>query len=353
MLGYDPSIPPPTKRIIRFDASAIKDSACFRKFWLTVVEGYKEKQTNHDTHYGTCFHKCAETIERTGGDVNAGVQAAVTCWRDAEPYLYIKPKKKYLNVGHLTMACNLYGQQRQVNSIFTTLEYHKNPDTGEPLVEQKFSIPVYEDEHYLFLLQGTIDGIGFIKGGCNVIPDWKTTASYEQEEYFEGYKLSPQMLTYFYGLWWYLKHYPDSSISRVLRGKALAVFIFGAFLSAGKIVEFGKSPLLWFGEDDVLLFEKKLAELVDLVMDYATMLKDPASPFSLPPPDGMLNGACVSPTGFKCKFFAACAARTSQGGGGDKMTRHILDSTFKKKEYKPFEFGGGHVAPAKDGETKQ
>lgn len=346
----EPTLPPAKKRIIRFDASSIKDSACFRKFWLTVVEGYKEKLTNHDTHYGTCFHKCAETIERTGGDVQAGVKAATDCWRDAEPYLHIKDKKKFLNVGHLTMACNLYGQQRKVNSIFTSLEYHKNPDNGEPLVEQKFSIPVYEDEQYLFLLQGTIDGIGFIKGGCNAIADWKTTSSYAQEEYLEGYRLSPQMLVYFYGLWWYLKHYPNSPIARVLGTKALAVFIYGAFLSAGKIVEFQRSQLLWFGEEDVNYLEVYIHNLIRFVLRYLGTL----SPDRLPPPDGMLNGTCVSPTGFKCKFFNACAARTAQGGGGDKMTRHILDSTFKRKEYLPFQFGGGHVAPTKeDGETKQ
>jgi len=214
-----------------------------------------------------------------------------------------------------------------------------------PLVEQKFSTPVHEDEEYLFLLQGTIDGIGFIKGGCNAIADWKSTGAYDIEEYLTGYRLSPQMLTYYYGLWWYLEHYPNSPLAGMLKEKALAVFIYGAFLSAGKIVEFQRSQLLWFGREDVSLFEAKLQQLVGAVKYY--LKKD-----TLPPPEGMMNGACVSPTGFKCKFFNACATRTAQGSGNDpdKMTRHILDITFKKREYKPFEFGGGHAT--KDGETK-
>jgi len=201
----------------------------------------------------------------------------------------------------------------------------------------------------LFLLQGTIDGIGFIKGGCNAIADWKTTGSYDVEEYLEDYRLSPQMLTYFYILWWYLKYYPESTLSGLLKDKAIAVFIYGAFLSAGKIVTFERSKLLWFGKEDVELFEKKLKELVETTKFILNYNKD--FPGTLPAPDGMINGACVSPTGFKCKFFNACATRTNGGAGDtDKMTRHILDITFKKREYKPFEFGGGHAA--KSGETK-
>mgnify|MGYP003394161140 CR=1 FL=1 len=327
------------KRIIRLDASAIKESHCFRKLYL-LQQGYREKKLNNDIHYGTCFHKCAEEYERTGGDEAAAVMAAQELWREQESSLFVKPSKKYLTLAHLTMACQMYIQQRKSNTIFTGIDYLKSPLDGIPLVEQKASVPLYEDDSLLILLQGTIDGICRIKNGCVAIADWKTTASYDVEDYFLGYKLSPQLKTYYYLLDYYRRNYPSSPLGQLLGQEQIGAFIYGAFLSAGAIVKFERSQLFWFNKQVMDDYEEQLQGLVIKIRANINAY--------LPSAEGSFNGTCVGPTGFKCKYFGACAAE-AQMNGSSELVYHYLNSNFKKVDYKPLEFGGGN----KNNKTKE
>ncbi len=329
-----------SKKIIRINASAIKESKCFRYLWLQAVEGWTEGKLNNDMYYGTCFHKFPETMELTNGDVAISCLAAQDLWRVKEDSLRIKDNKKFLNIAHLTMACQFYAKERLSNSIFTGIEYLKNPIDGSPMVEQKFSIPLYEDDNLLILLQGTIDGLAKVRGGCHCIVDWKTTSAYNHEEYFTNYLMSPQLKTYYYALEYYRTNYPDKPIGRVLaecKGQ-MGAFIYGAFLSAGKIVEFKRSEIFWFNQEVMLEYERQLMSLVGKLVEFnrsGQTLED-----SLPPAEGSFNGACVSPTGYKCRYFQACSAEV-QMNGSPALVRHVLRQNFAQREYSPLDFGGG------------
>lgn len=319
------------KQIVRIDASCIKESSCFRRLYLIAIEGYRERKLNNDIHYGTCFHKCAEVLELTGGDMPRAVLAAQDLWREKEATLYVKSTKKFLTLAHLTMSCQMYCQQRTTNNIFTGVDYLKV--AGVPLVEQKASIPIYEDDGLLILLQGTIDGIVKIKNGCVAIADWKTTASWDVVEYFQGYKLSPQLKTYFYQLNYYRTHYRSSPIAQALGDGQIGAFIYGAFLSAGDIVKFEKSEIFWFNKTVMEDYQHKLNLLVNKIR---TAIECGV----LPPADGSFNGSCVGNTGYKCKFFNACASE-AQMNGSSALVYHYLNSNFKKTPYTPLDFGGG------------
>ncbi len=330
-----------SKKIIRINASAIKESKCFRHLWLQAVEGWTEGKLNNDIHYGSCFHKFAEMMEITNGDISISCLAAQELWRSKEEGLYIKDTKKFLNIAHLTMACQFYAKERLSNSIFTGIEYLKNPVDGSPMVEQKFSIPLYEDDDLLILLQGTIDGMAKIRGGCHVLPDWKTTTAYNQEEYFSTYLMSPQLKTYYYGLCYYRDNYPDSPIGQVLaecKGQ-MGAFIFGAFLSAGKIVEFKRSEPLWFNPGVMDTYRRQLQLLVSRIVDHhkESLI---VGPDFLPLPEGSFNGACSTFTGLKCRYFRACSAEV-QMNGSPALVRHVLRQNFAQREYNPLDFGGG------------
>lgn len=336
------------KRIIRIDASAIKDSKCFRYLWLNAVEGWAEPKLSNDIHYGSCFHMFAEQMEITNGDAAVSLAAAHELWYSKENELHVKEKKEHLNIAHLTMACHFYAKARLSDSIFTSIEYLRNPIDNSPMVEQKFSIPLYEDAELLILLQGTIDGMAKIRGGCHVIPDWKTTSAYNPDDYFAGYKLTPQLKTYYFALDYYRENYPDSPIGRVLSDSKgqMGAFIFGAFLSSTKIVEFKRSELFWFTSEVMRVYKILLMELVAKIVKQVA-----ANNGALPLAEGSFNGSCVTYTGFKCKYFTACAAEVQQGGS-EALVQHVLSKNFAKREYLPLSFGGGDNKPKVTNEEK-
>jgi len=320
-----------TKKIVRIDASSIKDSSCFRRFYLTTVEGYCNRGINNDIHYGTSFHKCVEEAARNPNNKFIPIKAAMDTWNEKESELIIKDTAKFLDLTHLTFACQRFLDQ--YDSIYEGLEIITKSDNSL-MIEDKFSIPLYEDNNLLILLQGTIDSIVKIRGGCICIGDWKTTRSYNFDEYFSVYKLSPQLKTYLWALLWYKKNYPNSPISNLLEGRGqIGCFIFGAFLSAKEIVKFKRSEIFWYGEDSMLEFEHNLLNLV-------SKIKDTIRQNILPIAEGSFNGSCVSYTGYKCKFFNACAAQT-QLNSTPEIIKHVLSSSFIKREYRPLEFGGG------------
>lgn len=327
------------KRIIRIDASSIKDSHCFRKIWLQVVEGYKEQGLSSDVHYGSCFHLNVEVTEQTGNIVQ-GVMAAQQLWSDKVAELYVKKNKQHLTAAHLMQACKMYGEERLCNSIFTDVEYLTNPvDPTKKLLEQKMSVPLYEDDNLLILLQGTIDGLVKLRNGCICIADWKTTSSWDKDAYFEGYKMSPQLKTYLYGLHYYRDNYPNSPIGRLLRSSPgeIGAFIYGGFHSATKIMEFARSDIFWFTEAQMDEYTEKLNDLVDRIVAHVGLHKDG----SLPIAEGSFNGSCILYGNNRCKYFSACSAEV-QMNSSPAMVRHVLDTKYEKREYRPLEFGGGH-----------
>ena len=306
------------KTLIKFNASAAKESSCLLRTWYTVIEGYTSKQTSNDVIYGSAYHKFEEILERTG-DEKKSILAAQD-FMIGKDY-HTKPKKDHLNIGHLTLSCRDKIDYNKSNQ--DSFEILKDTN-GEPLVELKFAIPYYVDDFYEVLLCGTIDKIGKFKNGCYALGDIKTTSTWSTKSYFDSYKLSPQLLFYLYAIHWYADNFPDSIFGEI-RSNNIGVFIDGVFLKASGKTSFERSSVIYYKQED--LDEFKL--LLQLTIERLLI----AHKLGVPPNrEGMLNGACNTLYG-TCKFFDVCSAP-------DKIAReYILKNNFNKKEYDPLTFG--------------
>jgi len=327
------------KKIIRVDASALKGSACMRRLFLTCVEGYRSPKESNDLLYGTCFHKCVEVFAKTGNQSQAFMEA-VTHWDENIEKCEVKYNAKYLNKEHLISTLMRYFLEARTNDIFTRCSYFKLGK--ETLAECKISIPMYSDSNVDILLQGTIDGIFQIEGGCPCIGDWKTTRAKNPADYFYGYKMSTQLRTYFYAVTWYLENMPEHPLAVAFKSAPrLGTFIFGAFLSSDG-VQFQRSQIFPFSKADMFLYERLMRKkLGDLLEAYENFRVSDGKVY--PHPEGMINGACQEVFGSYCSFYDACSSSVGLGDNADplQLFEAILNNRFTKRDYTPLDFGGG------------
>lgn len=328
------------KTIIRINASLIKSSSCGRFLTLTHL-GYSTKGIANDMVYGSAFHKFDEVYCITKDEKQALI-AGMEYFSNAEKSgeMFYKDKKKHLNGPHLFLTMSRYLAEKKsgkdILNDYTVLTLH-----GKVMVEQKFSLKVYEDEQYIVLLQGTIDKLAELhKGNFICIPDWKTTSSWDVEDYFIGYKQSVQLRTYVYAVLKLAAQHPDREASKKVlqRGGVLRAFILGAFLKQPQGVEFHRSEIFKFSQRDMVHYELMLNNLVKEIV-YNVRQFDTTG--NLPMEEGMMNGACNAPFGGVCKYFGACSAVVGMDGDNtDRTILGILNGQMEKKEYRPLQFGG-------------
>ncbi len=200
-----------TPKIIHLDATAFSGSSCIRRLFYQVVEGYTTKLKYNDLEFGTATHLFKAEI-RKGAEISflLGLQRAKTYYKN-KPML-IKKDKSYMTEGFLMSVCNeYYIKYGEGKDDFKPIFVDK-----EPLVELKFSIPVYTSDKLIVFLSGVIDEIGKFSNGCYAIGDLKTTSVWDVEKYFKGYQLSPQMLFYRYMLEQHARLYPKSIFAEIL-----------------------------------------------------------------------------------------------------------------------------------------
>ena len=318
------------KKIIRINASALKNASCLRRLWLDVIEGYKPQKNGNDIEYGQSFHKFTRALSE-GKDLPSAMQEAHEHFNNTPMYIVKSGQwsKNWLNIGHLTMTCHdfytkIWSQPKQMG--FELLR-----ENEIPLTEKQFSIPIYSDSEYDVLLQGTIDLIGRIDGGAYVFGDYKTTTFWDKEAFFLPYKMSTQLATYTYALRYHADHYPESIIGRMLdNGRRLGCFIYGVFLSKDKPSEFIRSDVWFYPQQWLDEYEMSLQFLVKRLLNHTKLVDELYMDRidSLPVKEGLLNGACRGEFGM-CKYFNACASPD------DRSFDAILRGDFIRQEYKP------------------
>lgn len=304
------------KRIIRIDASLLKESDCSEKVNNTLVLGLRSALNNNDIEFGSAFHLFVSTMKR---EKNEGIalNKAREFFRNKQ--MYVKPKKQYLTENYLIKVCLSYWQDVGERDDFETLVVD---DVG-PLVELKFSIPYYSDDDVEVLLVGTIDDICKARGGGYAIRDYKTTSSWDVSEYFKPYKLSTQLMFYRVALKKYAEMYPSSIWFDVNRFNP-ACFIQGVFLKGKDAFEFHRSEMYHFKEERLFEFELLLNNKVNEILK---MIKG----HTVPQKDGLINGACGNWNG--CKYSVLC-------GASDEVARgHAMKNNFVVWEYDPSKFG--------------
>lgn len=322
------------KKIIRIDASALKDAACIRRLFLNIVLGYRTKKLSNDLLYGSAFHYCVEVYDRTQ-DTNQALAAAIGLFNSEIDNYVIKDSAKFLDVGHLTNTCLKYFREVKTNSIFTSIEPLLKNVT---LTEEKVSIPFYADAKVIVLLEGTIDGIVKIINGCPAIKDWKTTRAHDRRDFFDAFSMSVQLRTYLWMLQWIIKNKPDCELSRKLTEfPKIGCFIYAAFLTPSG-AEFERSRVFMFGNEEMTEYESLLLEEVECLVG-AYLCYDTTG--ALPLAQGMINGTCKT-YNTQCKYFNACSSCVNTQEGEDKgeLLKRTLDNHFIKVPYLPLTFGG-------------
>lgn len=324
------------KKIICIDASSLKRSSCGLRMFLSVVEGWTSPKLSNDLLYGTCFHMVAEHYAKTEDAFNS-VEAALKHWDKNIGDCSVKYTAKYLDKEHLHRTLLHYLTALKTNDIFTRCPYIKIE--GHVLAEMKFSIPIYTDADVDVLLQGTIDGIFQLDGGCPCIGDWKTTRAKDANEYFYGYKMSTQLRVYLWAVQWLLKHYPDSQVAQAFKkAPKIGAFIYGAFLTKDS-VDFQRSQVYTYGKQDMQRFDSLLkTEVAKIVTNYKNFAHNGRYPL----PEGLINNSCQEVFGSYCSYYGACSSCVGvQTVDEVALFESVLKNNFVKKQYLPLEFGGG------------
>ena len=310
------------KTIVQIDASSLKKSHCFLRFYRQVVQGYKTRELFNDIEYGSAWHIFRQVLAETS-DPDGAVKAAQDYFnqKTIDPHFIFKKSKEFLNVAHLTLTCKTYLDKFGVSKSFGNFE--PLVVNGKPLVEQTFAIPFYSNEQVDILLVGTIDEIGKLDGGCYGIGDDKTTSQWDREGFLEQHSMSGQLLFYLYAIQWLGKEYPDSIFNEMSKNR-IGCFINGVFLSAKGTTEFQRSRIFFFEEERLIELEITLEYLKNRII-YASRLGGLTR-------EGIYNDTCHGKFNLPCEFIGSCKAPTVDA------REKVLSNSFIQAPYEPLMF---------------
>lgn len=337
------------KTIIKISSSALKDSGCDVRYDETVNRGLVEKLPWNDTFYGTCFHKFAYVMAMTDG--NFAMANAETMNKFRKTVTRIRDKKEHLTEKHLINTCIQYWTE--IEAARTDFEpllhselcyYCKGTNIVElngekcdcnkceagirtvPIAEFNFSIPVYEDEDFIVLLEGTIDRMGKIKNGAYCIRDFKTTSSWDYKKFLGSFRSSSQLKLYLWALKKHAAENPGSVLDGITKFPMMA-FIDGVFLKSAKETEFHSEGFQfkdWEFEEIESMLLDKAKQIVELKVKGDLKQKIY--------PTGKITGLCY--TGFYCKYFDVCHALDAT------VKKHIINNNFTHRPFDPLNYDG-------------
>ena len=175
-----------TKEVFILDASALTKATCIRNLFWTIIQGYRERLPSQDIVYGAAFHKFAELLEKTDGNIAIALKAAKNIFQPRN--FIVKDNKDFQTPEHLTKTCMDYYLKKwlPVREEKSTDDFKVFRVNGQPLVEYKFCIPFFSCDLFEILLAGTIDKLGqFGSKGVCAIGDYKTTSAWTKSSYFD------------------------------------------------------------------------------------------------------------------------------------------------------------------------
>jgi len=317
---------------IYFDASALKNSSCFRNFWRIAVEGWRkigdETARGHAMAYGSGIHKFLEHIYK-GGTKKDALQLALDYYTPWNVTLNLNNAYEFRTSANLLKVCNQY-YQRFIHTLdnnipmldFIPLEDSK---TGIKQVEYKFQIKIWENDKYVLYLCGTIDLICLYEGYDILLVDHKSTSSKLNEQFFIPFEWDIQ--TMLYSKVWRetnnLASYPPVLINGIFVKKPTIKNSKGGIFDG---VEFDRSPVIEYDDARMDAFTVWLNSRIKSIIYY---LENESNP-SINPIDNYDMAACKSIYG-NCQFFNICKlpAEFQQGA---------LEGSFEIFKYNPLCF---------------
>lgn len=305
------------KTIIKLNASGMTHTNCPFRFWNTMVEGYYAGVNSSKMVYGIGVHKYIDTMFKNKGHIGLARKAALAEFnkpkRDDKKSMWYSEEKHFLAVCY-----NTWEEWIMKDSQLDTVELAD----GLPATEVTFSIPYYEDEWVIVFLEGTVDRIAKVKGGCYVINDFKTTAQYNPKEYLDKYRMSGQMRFYILFLKLMGELYPDSPLGKIGLTDVRAC-IDGIFLKSSPAETFYQRSDV-FPYNDIPKFRAALDATIQRLSGWVREKKEGKELLKT----GILTGGCEGKWSL-CTFFNVCQAQD------EKIEKLLLERDFKKKPYEP------------------
>jgi len=335
------------KQTIKINASSLILSRCVLQWHRVIVQGYKSKVEGASLRYGVAAHEFIDSMMKSKGRMDIAYVNALKEFDkpkiDKAPFLsdrnhfiglcnslwvsYIL-KDKSFEILEIKSKCWWCGGQRWngENALTSQEACSHCQGTGtrlQPATEVTFSIPYYEDEHFIILLEGTIDKIGKIVGGCYALGDWKFTSSYKVDEYLSEYETAAPIRFYAFALKLMHRMFPDSVLGQI--GKTnIGMFIDGVFLKS-KVMEctWQRSDVFQFTDADFdefkVLLDAAIQKLLTAIRNNTWQQKE-----------GFLNGNCNNANKYgKCSFYFPCKVNNPQ------ISQMMLARDFVQREYDP------------------
>jgi hypothetical protein len=306
------------KTRIKVNASGLKTMTCMYHMNNVMIEGYYTGASAAKMVYGIGVHKYIDTMFQTKGHIGKAREAALFAFR--------KPKYDDKKAMHMSDENHFLSTCYSVWEDWVMKDNHLDTvmlPSGEPATEVTFSIPYYEDANIIVDLEGTIDRIAKVKGGCFVINDFKTTGAWQHDTYLSKYAMSQQLRFYVFSLKLMHEMYPDSMLGKI-GATNVGACIDGIFLKPKSCDNtYKRSDVFQF--NDLIEFRRAL----DLkIQELSAMVEHKNRTGQSPPKNGLLNGACEGKWGM-CNFWNVCKSQSPE------IAALLLSRDFKKKIYDP------------------
>jgi len=310
-------------KIIRIDASVLKQSACLLKLWRIAVQGYRSKEVFNDTEFGSAIHVFEKELHE-GRPFEMARAATLSFFIEKmqSPNFKVRKNAEYLTPAFLHTCCEVYYNKRSKD--FTPLVVD-----GEVLVEKNFEIPYYETEHVSIRLTGTIDIIGRLTGnGMYCIGDYKTTRTWNHVDFLAAFKYNIQLPFYLLAIQLIGNKYPQGIFGELVKNR-IGCFIEGIFLSEKEAVTVKRSDIWTFSEERIQVIKHHLDSL-------CWMLNVCIGNKATPNKQGLVNDTCagkfIGGTAYPCEFLGSCLAPN------EDATNTILNNSFRCTDYNPLDF---------------
>jgi len=337
----------PTKTIINLDATSLGHASCLLDYKRSIIDGYKQNPSSAIV-YGTAVHSFIDAMYNNGGNFKLAREVAQKSF-SVKKSPASKSKSYLEDPRHLDTVCiSVWRDFIEQDSLFSLLTIPKKCkicggkkfiDTGYmqscpqcnetgivngPATEINFRILFYEDDFIQVYLCGTIDKLGKIQGGCYSIGDWKTTSSWNTDEYFVQYDLSRQLRIYTLAMKMMARLEPDSILGKIGASK-MGAFIDAIFLNTDP------NKVVCERSTGYSYSDKELDEFEGMLKKFCLTLSTAVS-MNEWPKQGILNGTCVRQFG-KCPFWNVCKAP-------GHIAELVLKRDFFIKSYNPLNFNG-------------
>jgi len=359
---------------INIDSTVLGSAGCIKQLILKTVGtiengqptgGFKEHGVPIKMGYGICVHKFIDEMYKSGGHYPIASKAALDMFNGLA-LVHDKKSTHLSDTKHLLTTCYGVWSHIENDSEFEVMMINgncykckgqgalkievKTPQEGnlhetidnitkhyrleqcshcngakqlmQPATEITFSLPYFKDDYVKINLCGTIDRIGKIRGGCYCIRDWKTTSSWDNNNYFKSYELSRQLRIYTLACKIMSRLHPDSILGKI-GATNMGAAIDAIFLKPKANDNAIRSSVVFqYKELDLQLFEWTLEQICKRLSTAVKELHFPK--------EGIANGNCEMRHG-KCSFWNVCAA-------DDSVSQILLKRDFEQKKFNPLAY---------------